>query len=64
MTQAADKVRPLAAVSGGHHAAVEPASRRRTAAEYAGTATGFVNLTNSFDSGIDIVESVAGSTYF
>ena len=74
--QAADKVRrhpatAVAAVNGHHHppvgggrgADVAP-SRPRTAAEYAGTVNGFVNLTNSFDSGIDVVGSVMGSTYF
>jgi len=50
----------------GHATAAraEPGSRPLTAAEYAGTVTGFVNLTKSFDSGIDVVESVMGSTYF
>jgi len=33
-----------------------------TAAEYAGTANGFVNLTMSFDSGIDVLGM--GSSYF
>jgi len=36
-------------------AAVKP----RTAAEYAGTVNGFVNLTTSFDSGIDVLGSTS-----
>jgi len=36
-----------------------------TAAEYAGTASGFINIANSFDSGIDVFGSTyMGSTYF
>lgn len=66
--QVADKVRPHSApvLMNGHATAAraEPGSRPLTAAEYAGTVTGFVNLTKSFDSGIDVVESVMGSTYF
>jgi len=49
-----------AAAANGHVANGEPPPRPRTAAEYAGTVNGFVNLTMSFDSGIDVM----GSTYF
>ena len=52
------------AVTGHAVARAEPPSRPLTAAEYAATVTGFVNLTNSFDSGIDVVGSVMGSSYF
>jgi len=54
------KKRIKSAAEHGHVANSEPPARPLTAAEYAGTANGFVNLTMSFDSGIDVL----GSTYF
>jgi len=48
------------AAASGHVANGEPPAKPLTAAEYAGTVNGFVNLTMSFDSGIDVL----GSTYF
>jgi len=63
--QAADKAVVMTGYTTSSAACrVDVPSRPLTAAEYAGTVHGFVNLTNSFDSGIDVVESVMGSTYF
>jgi len=56
LTPAMEKQHGSAATVDHHPAPLRPL----TAAEYAGTVSGFVNLTMSFDSGIDVM----GSTYF
>jgi len=56
LTPAMEKQHGSAAAVDRHPAPLRPL----TAAEYAGTVSGFVNLTMSFDSGIDVM----GSTYF
>ena len=48
------------AAENGNVANGEQPQKPLTAAEYAGTVSGFVNLTMSFDSGIDVM----GSSYF